>query len=196
MLIYAGRIDNEKRADRLVEMMRRLPESFGAALVLYGDGKLREQLMVESAQMPVAMPGFLDDREELAVALASSDIYVSAMADETFGISVIEAQACGLPVVGVAAGAMPERVRPGLGLLGPVDDVSAMARNVAAVWQGDRSGIGNRARTHAVTRFNWERTFSHLIGEIYFGPRQGRRTLRQTRSWVNFAPPRLMRKTG
>ena len=110
LLIYAGRIDNEKRADRLVAMMRQLRPGLGAGLVMFGDGKLREQLMAEAAQMPIAFPGFLDNREELAVALASSDIYVSAMADETFGISVIEAQACGLPVVGVAAGAMTARV--------------------------------------------------------------------------------------
>jgi glycosyltransferase involved in cell wall biosynthesis len=52
---------------------------------------------------------------DLAAWLASADLYVSAMADETFGISVIEAQASGLPVVGVAAGAMVDRVPSGLG---------------------------------------------------------------------------------
>lgn len=197
LLIYAGRIDNEKRADRLVEMMRRLPESLGAALVLYGDGKLRAKLMVETSQMRVAMPGFLDDREKLAVALASSDMYVSAMADETFGISVIEAQACGLPVVGVAAGAMPVRVTPELGRLGPVDDATAMAQNVEAIWRGDRTGMGNRARTHAVTRFNWERTFSHLTGEVYAAAlANAAERFRQKRTWVSFSAPRFMRRAG
>src|SRR5690606_37163564 len=71
LLIYAGRIDNEKRADRLLAMFRRLPAELGAALVMVGDGKLREALMAEAAGLPVAFPGFMRDRDELAVALAS-----------------------------------------------------------------------------------------------------------------------------
>ena len=58
----------------------------------------------------IVTPGYVSDRLELARWLASADIYVSGMADETFGISIIEAQASGLPVVGVAAGAMVDRV--------------------------------------------------------------------------------------
>ncbi|HCB75353.1 MAG TPA: hypothetical protein DEP91_04150, partial [Sphingomonas bacterium] len=103
----------------------------------------------------------------LARALASSDIYVSAMADETFGVSVLEAQAAGLPVVGVTGGAMPDRVPAGLGMLGPVDDVAAMARNVEAVWAGDAAGMGRAARDMVVAGFGWDRTFERLLGEIY-----------------------------
>ena len=167
LLVYAGRIDNEKRADRLVEMMRRLPPDLGAGLVMVGDGKLRERLAAQASDLPVALPGFIDDRDALAVSYASSDIYVSAMADETFGISVIEAQASGLPVVGVAAGAMPARVPSGLGLLGPVDDIDAMAANVAAVWRGDRQAMARAARDHVASRYSWEHTFAQLVNEVY-----------------------------
>ena len=64
------------------------------------------------------------------------------MANETFGISVIEAQASGLPVVGVAAGAMVDRVTDGIGRIGPVDDAEAMARNLVEMWRGDMRGDG------------------------------------------------------
>lgn len=167
LLIYAGRIDNEKRADRLVAMFKRLPKSLDAAMVLIGDGKLRGKLMREAQGLPIAFPGFERNRAELARALASSDIYVSAMADETFGISVLEAQACGLPVVGVASGAMPDRVPSGLGLLGPVDDVEAMARNVVALAAGNPAAVGAAARAHVEDKFSWHATFGHLFGEIY-----------------------------
>lgn len=167
LLIYAGRIDNEKRADRLIDMFRQLPPDLGAAMVIVGDGKLRDRLAREAAGLPVAFPGFEQDRHELARALASSDIYVSAMADETFGISVLEAQSCGLPVIGVASGAMPDRVPEGLGLLGPVDDVSAMAANVVKLWQGGAQLIGARARAMVVEHYGWNRTFARLFGEIY-----------------------------
>ncbi|VVT03715.1 Glycosyl transferase family 1 [Sphingomonas sp. EC-HK361] len=167
LLIYAGRIDNEKRADRLVAMFRRLPADFGAAMVMIGDGKLRDELMREAADLPIAFPGFERNRAELAKALASSDIYVSAMADETFGISIIEAQAAGLPVVGVASGAMPDRVPQGLGYLGPVDDVAAMAANVERIWCGDHRAMSVVARQHVIDNFGWNRTFRTLLEEVY-----------------------------
>lgn len=167
LLVYAGRIDNEKRADRLVDMFRHLPADLGAAMVMIGDGKLRERLAREAAELPIVFTGFEKDRAGLARALASSDIYVSAMADETFGISVLEAQACGLPVVGVASGAMPDRVPHGLGLLGPVDDTGAMAANVVKLWEDGAELVGARARAMVVERYGWDRTFERLFGEIY-----------------------------
>ncbi len=167
LLVYAGRIDNEKRADRLVAMMRHLPRDLGAALVMIGDGKLRAQLQREAADLPIAFTGFEADRAALARALASADLYVSAMADETFGISIIEAQAAGLPVVGVASGAMPARVPAGLGLLGPVDDIAVMAANVERLWRGDLAETSTAARAHVERHFSWTRTFDHLFGTIY-----------------------------
>ena len=197
LLVYAGRIDNEKRADRLIDMFRRLPPAMGAGLVMFGDGKLREKLIRECAGLPIALPGFVDDRGYLARALASCDMYVSAMADETFGISVIEAQASGLPVVGVASGAMPARVPQGLGLLGPVDDMAAMAANVQAVWARGARGMGAAARAHVVSRFSWERTFNQLIGDVYpaalaHAAQRGARR----RGWLGVPVPALSRAMG
>ena len=167
LLIYAGRIDNEKRADRLITMFRALPASLGASLVMVGDGKLRASLMEAAQGLPVAFPGYVADRAQIARMLASADIYVSCMADETFGLSVLEAQASGLPVVGFASGAMVQRVPPSLGKLVTLDDTAAMAQAVVDVWQGDRAGMGQRARHHVTTQFSWHQTFETLLGEIY-----------------------------
>jgi alpha-1,6-mannosyltransferase len=183
LLVYAGRIDNEKRAGALVAMFRRLPRELGAAMVMIGDGKLREQLIAQSAGLPIAFPGYEKDRPGLARALASSDIYVSAMADETFGISVIEAQAAGLPVVGVASGAMPDRVPAGLGYLGPVDDADALAANVVRVWRAGAAAMGARARLHA-ERFDWRVSFDRLFHTIYPAAMARRnRRLAEARRW-------------
>jgi len=165
LLIYAGRLDHEKRPTIVVDAFRRLPASLCATLLLLGDGPLREQFVGREAERIFA-PGYCRDRSDLAAWLASADLYVSAMADETFGISIIEAQASGLPVVGVAAGAMVDRVPDGLGLVGEVDDATVMASNIVAVLDGDLAAMGERARAHAL-QFSWEESMARLFGRVY-----------------------------
>jgi alpha-1,6-mannosyltransferase len=164
-LIYVGRLDGEKRPDVVVDAFRRLQHGLGARLALIGEGPLRADI-ASLADERIIMPGYVRDRAELARWLASADIYVSAMADETFGVSIIEAQASGLPVVGVAAGAMIDRVPGSVGLLGPVGNSAAMAANVLSVWSGDRAAMAARARDHAL-QFSWARSMDALFGHLY-----------------------------
>lgn len=165
LLIYAGRLDGEKKPDVVVEAFRTLPKELGAKLVLLGEGPLRGN--IEALGDPdILMPGYVSGRAELARWLASADIYVSGMADETFGVSIVEAQASGLPVVGVAAGAMVDRVGDTVGRLGPVGDSAAMAANILALWRCDRTALAERARAEAL-QYSWERSMELLFGRFY-----------------------------
>jgi len=165
LLVYAGRIDGEKRAQLLVDAFALLPGELGAHLLLIGDGPLRQNIQ-ELGNPRIHAPGYVRDRSELARCLASADIYVSGMADETFGVSIVEAQASGLPVVGVAAGAMVDRVTPEIGRLGPVDDAETMARHILDLWQADRTAIGAVAQHHA-RQYSWDRSMSDLFTGLY-----------------------------
>ncbi|WP_309612325.1 glycosyltransferase [Sphingomonas sp.] len=164
LLIYLGRLDREKRAATVVEAFRLLSPALGARLVLLGDGPLRDEFI---AAPDISSPGFIRDRNLLARWLASADLYVSGMADETFGISVIEAQASGLPVVGVAAGAMIDRVPSELGRLGPVDDAHAMAANIVALLDDpNRPALAAAARAHAAS-LSWDAAMRRLFEVVY-----------------------------
>jgi alpha-1,6-mannosyltransferase len=165
LLIYAGRLDGEKKPDVVVKAFRKLPAQLGAKLALVGEGPLRDEIQALGDDR-IIMPGYVRDRAELARWLASADVYVSGMADETFGISIIEAQASGLPVVGVAAGAMIDRVSDTVGRLGPVGNSSAMARNIIDVLQSDIATMALEARTHAL-QFSWQRSMETLFGRVY-----------------------------
>lgn len=165
LLVYAGRLDNEKKPELVADAFQRLPEALGAKLALIGEGPLRKDIAARRDPR-IILPGYVRDRGALARWLASGDVYVSGMADETFGISIIEAQASGLPVVGVAAGAMIDRVTDATGRLGPVGDAEAMARNILDVWNGDRLAMAKNACDHA-HQFSWERSMEALFGQVY-----------------------------
>lgn len=188
LLIYVGRLDGEKKPDVVVDAFRKLPDGLGARLALLGEGPLKESIAALGDER-IIMPGYVRSRPELARWLASADIYVSAMADETFGISIVEAQASGLPVVGVAAGAMIDRVTDATGRLGPVGDADAMARNIREIWIADRQAMSEQARAHAL-QFSWDRSMEGLFGRVYpaaFARRAGRQ------AEVAVAPPSLVR---
>ncbi len=165
LLIYVGRLDGEKRPDVVVEAFRKLPQALGARLVLLGEGPLRETIAALGDER-ILMPGYVQGRPELARWLASADIYVSGMADETFGVSIVEAQASGLPVVGVAAGAMVDRVNDSTGRLGPVGDCDAMAANILSVWNSDRAALASRARAEAL-QYGWDASMAALFTRLY-----------------------------
>lgn len=165
LLVYVGRLDGEKKPDLVVDAFRRLPQSLGAKLALIGEGPLKAEIAALGDER-IILPGYMKNRSELARWLASSDVYVSGMADETFGVSIVEAQASGLPVVGVAAGAMIDRVSDEVGRLGPVGNASAMASNILDVWNGDRPSIAERARSCAL-QFSWDSSMETLFGSLY-----------------------------
>lgn len=166
LIVYAGRIDKEKRAEVVVDAFLALPPGMRAFLLLIGDGPMRAPLAERLAGKRAHLTGFVQDRDMLAEWLASADLYASAMADETFGISVIEAQASGLPIVGVAAGAMIDRVTSDTGRVGAVDDAHAMAHNLAEIWNGDCRAMGEASWRHA-QQFSWHESLQALFGDVY-----------------------------
>lgn len=163
IIVYAGRLDPEKHPDVLLEAFEKLNLP-NARLILSGEGSLRSTFESEAEKNEnLFVVQYLKDRQSFAELLASSDIYATAGPHETFGLSVVEAQASGLPVVGVRAGALPERVVEGTGLLGPIDDAGAMAGNIEAVAESLDS-MKKAARKHVVDLgMGWDTTFSTLF---------------------------------
>ncbi len=164
MLVYSGRLDSEKRVDVLIEAVKRLPEDVPAKLVLVGDGPLRKSIQSsEKHNRRITVVPHISSKTELAALLASGDIYVTAGPFETFGLSVLEAQACGLPVVGVRAGALVERVPSTVGTLGRPGDSEHMARNILEFSRNGFRKMGEDARALVESTYSWEKTFGRLL---------------------------------
>ena len=163
VLIYDGRLTVEKSVSVLVDAFEMLPHDLMAQLWIIGHGPQLETIKARASHLKgLHLFPFETDPHRLSQLIASADIYVTAGPYETFGLSVIEAQASGLPVVGVDAGALRERVLDGLGYLGPVGDAQTMAANIVKA-AAERSKIGPRARDHVEHHFSWDETFRSLM---------------------------------
>lgn len=108
LLVYTGRFAAEKNLQLLANAVRRLGP--GHVLVAVGSGPLPPS----GPQVLVLPPEH--DGHRLARLVASSDVYVHAGDQETFGLGVLEAMACGTPVVVAAAGGLAE-LAEGVGVL-------------------------------------------------------------------------------
>ncbi|MDT9156165.1 glycosyltransferase, partial [Escherichia coli] len=75
-----------------------------------------------------------------------------------------EAMACGLPVVGVAAGGVGETVDETFGQLADRPTSQAMAEAIEALFRRDVHALGQQARRRAVERYAWDAVFERLTG--------------------------------
>jgi phosphatidylinositol alpha 1,6-mannosyltransferase len=155
---YVGRLATEKRVELLAATCRQP----GLRVVVVGDGPARRDLAR-------ALPGavFLGERHgaQLARIYASLDLFVHTGPYETFGQTVQEALASGVPVVAPAAGGPMDLVTPGAtGALVPPGDAAAIAAAVATLG-ADRRRLREygRAARASVAQRSWSAVGDELI---------------------------------
>jgi phosphatidylinositol alpha 1,6-mannosyltransferase len=156
---YVGRLAPEKR----VELLAGITALEGVRLVVVGAGPAEAMLR---QQMPGAI--FLGERrgEELAAIYASLDVFVHSGPYETFGQTLQEAAASGLPVVAPAAGGPLDLVADGVtGYLVPPSDPDAFTAAVArlAADPAVRAAFGSAGRCRVLGR-TWPALTEELIG--------------------------------
>jgi phosphatidylinositol alpha 1,6-mannosyltransferase len=156
---YVGRLATEKR----VELLAGAAAMTGVRLVIVGAGPAEPMLRQ-------ALPGalFLGERrgDELAAIYASLDMFVHTGPYETFGQTLQEAAASGLPVIAPAAGGPLDLVDDGVtGCLVPPGDADAVTGAVAALAAdaGLREKYGAAGRRKVLGR-SWSALTDELLG--------------------------------
>ena len=133
-------------------------------VAIVGDGPARGGL---ARQLPHAVFFGTLTGSALAVAYASSDLFLYPSTTEGWGATCLEAQAAGLPVVATTSSGIVEVVEHGVGgLLAPPHNVSALADAVSALVADDdlRQSMGRAAMAHAAS-FAWERSGDTMLCE-------------------------------
>ena len=156
---YVGRLAIEKRVDLLASVAA-LP---GMRLAVTGGGPMEEELR---QAIPAAV--FLGERhgEDLARIYASLDFFVHTGPFETFGQTIQEAAASGLPVIAPAAGGPVDLVDEGVtGFLVPPGERDALAAAAGrlAAEPGLRAAMSEAARRRVLGR-SWSALVDELIG--------------------------------
>ncbi|WP_310528227.1 glycosyltransferase [Nocardioides sp.] len=161
-LTHFGRLSREKSPHlavaTAVELHRR---DVPVQLDVYGDGPHLSELVELAAGAPVTFHGFIEGRPDLARRIAAADVSLSVCPSETFGLAVLEALACGTPVVTADRGGARELVdassgawgRPHPGAL--ADAVLDLATRPEAVRRA-----GARARAE---EFPWSATVASML---------------------------------
>ncbi len=166
-LLYAGRVSREKDLPLLVDVFKQLVEcGHDISLVVAGDGPWREAMQEALFGYPAAFLGFVP-QDELARVYASADVFVFPSATDTFGNVVLEAQACGLPVLVSDQGGPQELVQAGVtGLVLPAHDRRAWLAGIEPLLGDDahRTQMGAAAREFVLSRAPaMEEHFSTLL---------------------------------
>lgn len=155
VLVYAGRFAGEKNLPILLQAFTRLGAPYHLLLI----GGEREARPAPN----VTMLPYRRDSVELASWIASADALVHAGTKETFGLVILEAMACGRPVVAARAGAFPEFVDETVGMLAEPHDAASMAGAIAALYERDLDQLGSAARARVLKQFTWQRAFHGQI---------------------------------
>jgi glycosyltransferase involved in cell wall biosynthesis len=102
--------DVNKNVPWLLEQLSHLPDLKNVQVVAFGDGFVRAP-----DNLNVRFTGAIQTRRELAKVFAAADVFVSASQMETYGLTLVEAMACGTPVVAFSVGGIPEAAPHGQG---------------------------------------------------------------------------------
>jgi alpha-1,6-mannosyltransferase len=157
LLVYAGRFTPEKKLDVLVEAVRRLGERYH--LIMVGAGVDAPPRCAQITHIP-----FKRDQRQLARLLASCDLLVHPGDCETFGLIVLEAMACGLPVVATNGGGVAELVDRETGILAEPNSVDSLAGAIEAIYQRDMACMGQAARRKAAEHYDWNEILPQVLG--------------------------------
>ncbi len=175
--VYSGRLETTKGLPVLLEAWRKASNDDSAAhLLLVGAGglgihnceaQLKEYVEKHDLTESVTFTGSVENVRDY---LRASDVFVFPSEREAFGISVIEALSCGLPVVTTTAGGLADIVTDEeTALVVPVGDVHAMANAIRRAQQERLSHLGEAGRALVERRYSQSLVldqYSRLLDDV------------------------------
>jgi len=171
VVVYAGKLACFKGTDVLIDAAstyeRQLP---GAATVIAGEGSERPALESLARALHLKNLYFLGfiEQERLVRLYAAADVAVVPSREEPFGLSALEAMACGLPVVASSVGGLTEYVDEAVGRLVHPDNPGELAHAIAEEIRSGGRKLKGPAAAERGSSYTWREHAQRLL-ELYAG---------------------------
>lgn len=169
-IAFLGRLERMKAVDLFPEMLTLLKKDYPhLKMVMTGEGSLKDKLLNDFESAGVShMVDYLGVIETTAVPklINQSRIFIYPSREEPFGLSIVEAMACGVPVVTTNVFGPSEIITQDVdGLAVNPDDVNALAKAIHTLLDDEQLRIvmGEEGRTTAEKRFNINQHLENLV---------------------------------
>ena len=169
-LLSVGTIQPRKNYQLLIRAFKAVADRFPHNLIISGGkGWLFDEMLAEiekqGLQGRVRFIGFVDDAD-LPTLYSGAELFVFPSLYEGFGLPLLEAMACGVPVISSNASSLPEVGQDTAVYLSPHDPQVWTQKMIDLLENEDeRAELSQRGLTH-ISRFSWQKTAVQLL-EIY-----------------------------
>ena len=163
--LFASRLSREKGLSTLLTAWSTIPD---IPLIIVGDGPLRNTLeQYRGAERAIAYLGYIDHENVLSLMRDARFLVFPSEWYEVFPLAIIEAFACGLPVIAPNLGSIPEIIQEGkTGLLFTPSDPNSLAAKVNWLWHHPKesSRMGRQARLEYESKYTPDINYQLLMG--------------------------------
>ena len=135
LVIHISNLRPVKQVSAVVRVFERIRTAVPARLLIVGEGPELSRVEQLTSELGVAEHvELIGEAQDIVGLLSVSDLFLLPSLQESFGLSALEAMACGVPVVASNAGGLPEVIVDGTtGFLHPPDDVAGMAASAIRI---------------------------------------------------------------
>ena len=139
ILVHVSNFRKVKRVEDVIRVFEQVNEKIPSKLLMIGDGPERQSAEELCRTLHVADDiRFLGKQDHISEIFSISDLFLLPSQYESFGLSALEAMACGIPVISTNAGGLPEiNVQGKTGFLSEVGDVHDMAEKAMYILEDD-----------------------------------------------------------
>lgn len=171
ILLYIGRLAQEKNTQTLFRAFRRLEEAgANCHLIVIGDGlqrreleQLKTDLASRSGRPPITWLPYCAEASRLAELYRAADLFVHPGVQETFGLVTLESQACGTPVIGIHGSYMDRIIHGSQASWARENSPEALAGAVTSALASHLKVHSQGLAARIAARYSWTGVFDRLF---------------------------------
>ena len=158
ILVHTSNFRIVKRVTDTIRVLEKVKKEIPAKLVLVGDGPDRSECERLARELDIHKDVvFLGKQDSLTEILNAADIFLMPSQSESFGLSALEAMACGVPVISSSVGGLPElNIHNETGYIAEIGDIDRMAKYAVELLTNEKryKSFSKNSRERAVKNFD------------------------------------------